>query len=193
MRTLSQAWVPNICIISQLFSPVLSPFPCSVDASPWVPMDPSWESAVALLALERWARSHICSPWQGSRPVRPRRPPPLSPLLWYFPRHLRLLKQQSCSWLCDSSQSWAEAVPAAARGLFDTQPSIYQLSINNGLIKRSTSTIPLRWFAVTDSSGLPGFLSCSLFQFMVPPVSQAEWKLFGKQLARLPWQAKSLN
>lgn len=42
---------------------------------------PSWESAVALLALQRWARSHICSPRQGSRPVRPPRPPPLSPLL----------------------------------------------------------------------------------------------------------------
>lgn len=96
---------------------------------------------------------------------------------WYFPQLLRLLKQQSCSRLCVSSQSWAEAVPAPARGFFDTQPRIYQLSINNRLIKRSTSksTIPLCWFAVTDSS--LGFLSCGLFQFMALPVSQAEWKL----------------
>lgn len=147
---------------------------------PWTPI---WESAVSLLALQRWARSHICSPWRRSHPVRLlfhlRCPLHRPERLWYFHRLLRLLKQQSCSRFCVPFQSWAEAVPASARGLFHTQPSIYQLSINCRLIKcfTSKSTIPLWWFAGTDSSGSLGLLSCHLFQLMALPVSQAEWNL----------------
>lgn len=148
------------------------------------PWTPSWESAVALLALQRWARSHICSPWQGSRPVRPPRPPPLSPpparasvvLSWAF-----------CACWNNKAGHGSVFHPRAElrpclllpQALFHTRPSISKLSINIRLIKHSTSkaTIPLRWSAVTDSSGWLGFLTCSLFLLMALPVSQAEWKL----------------
>lgn len=148
--------------------------------SPWTP---SWESAVALLALQRWARSHICSP-TGKSPCPSSSPTSAVPSTG----------PSVCGTFLGFCACWnnkaghgsvfhprAELRPCLLlpQALFHTRPSISKLSINIRLIKHSTSkaTIPLRWSAVTDSSGWLGFLTCTLFLLMALPVSQAEWKL----------------